>query len=97
MFLDWLGKKLGYTKKEDWYQISIKEIVDNGGTGLLFHFDKSPQKLLSAVYGDDFLPWRFAKVPQSTPVSIYFFAIISPFCKIMLGVLRLLERGGESA
>lgn len=49
-FLDWLGKKLGFVKVEDWYTITGKEIKEKGGSGLIRKYRESPFKLLQAIY-----------------------------------------------
>ena len=35
ILLEWIGKKLGYTKPEDWYNIQLKDIKNNYGDGLI--------------------------------------------------------------
>ena len=58
-----LGKKLKYTTKEDWYDITAEQIYDNGGSGLLNHYyNGSPQKFVMAVFPDyDWDPSKFNK------------------------------------
>ncbi len=36
----------------DWYFVSIKHIVERGGTGLLYHHNRSLMRALRAVYPD---------------------------------------------
>jgi len=38
IFAVWLGRKLGYTRIEHWYQISTDIICKNGGSGLLYTY-----------------------------------------------------------
>src|SRR5690349_18895216 len=35
VFFDRLGSQLGYKTKEDWYNVSSKDIYNNGGKGLI--------------------------------------------------------------
>ena len=42
LYLEWLGKELGYTYMEDWYKLTKKILEDNYGSGLL---DKYNSKL----------------------------------------------------
>lgn len=42
-YMEWLGKELGYSNWEDWYQIESNSFHSHHGTGLLFHsFHNSP-------------------------------------------------------
>lgn len=60
-FFDWLGVKLGYKCIDDWYNITSREIHQNGGDGLMQGFAGSPYLVLSKVYPQhEWLPWRFA-------------------------------------
>src|SRR5687767_4061560 len=34
-FMDQLGKKLGYTRMDDWYKLTKEDILHNGGSSLL--------------------------------------------------------------
>ena len=48
--MDWLGIKLGFKKKSDWYKITCKDILHNGGSGLLARFKGSPSLSVTSVY-----------------------------------------------
>ena len=51
IFAIWLGKKMSYTKMEDWYQITKNIICDNYGGGLLSNkYGGSPLKFLKSVF-----------------------------------------------
>ena len=50
--MDWLGKELGYTKMEDWYNISVKAIYNNYGCGILHHFNDSPSQIVIKIFPD---------------------------------------------
>jgi len=66
IFMNWLGIELGYTKIEDWYKISYKEIINNYGSRLLGKFyNNSPIKLIKTIYSNEkWLEWKFLQVPQ---------------------------------
>ena len=50
-YIEWLGKKLGYTTLEDWYKISTKDIIDNDGkTLLLKYYNGSCIELVTSMY-----------------------------------------------
>jgi hypothetical protein len=49
-FMDWLGNDQGFKELDDWYCITRKCLVDNGGSGLLKKYGESPVKLLQATY-----------------------------------------------
>ena len=50
---------------EDWYQVKISDVEDQGGHGLLNHYGGSLIKLLLAVYPDfKWQVWRFNQPPK---------------------------------
>jgi hypothetical protein len=60
-YLDWLGEQLGFQSREDWYNISTKDICDRGGHRLLAKYGNSPAKMVQSVYADDiWFPWKFS-------------------------------------
>lgn len=71
-FVIWLGNLLGYTKPEDWYKTSIKQIADNGGAGLLSaYYDNSPitfvNELVKTIFPTlspkyEWVEWNFNQV-----------------------------------
>ena len=61
----WLGEKLGYTKMDDWYKITAKDIFNNYGWGLLNKYRNSPLMFLKGIFPDtEWLPWRFGSVAK---------------------------------
>lgn len=62
-FLDWLAKKVGVAKSEDWYKVTTDLVVESGGSQLLAEYN-SFAALLTAVYAQEFLPWKFRKLPN---------------------------------
>ena len=64
-FMDMLGKHLGYSTKEHWYKVHSKDIMQHGGSSLLYQYGSSPSKLIQAVYPDhSWLLWRFEMAPK---------------------------------
>lgn len=64
-YLNWLSEKLNIKSKEDWYNVSSKDFIDNRGNTLLIYYGNSHIKLLMSVYNDyNWLPWKFTKLPQ---------------------------------
>ena len=65
-YMRWLGKQLGYKKKEDWYQISKQDFHRNFGGGMLANFyEDSPQKaVIDFLPGNDWKEWLFRSTPQ---------------------------------
>jgi very-short-patch-repair endonuclease len=64
LFLDWLGNRLGFTTRRDYYKITMRTIIDNNGAGILVYYNTSPVQLvttlLSPPEGDDeWYPWLF--------------------------------------
>ena len=65
-YAEWLGKKLEYTKEEDWYNITVKIMADNNIGGLLCHYyDNSPIQFLRGVFPDyEWIEWKFIQTPN---------------------------------
>lgn len=64
-YMIWLGKKLGFFKLEDWYQIASADFSKNYGIGLLFHFNGSPSLAVKEFYPNyDWKPWKFKVTPN---------------------------------
>ena len=60
IYMDWLDRQLGYKTLDDWYKISVKDIINNDGGGLLDRYNGSPLQLLKSVYPEkNWLPWKF--------------------------------------
>jgi len=51
-FLNELGKQLGFNQMNDWYNITVKDIKENGGSGLLNKYGNSPSKLIMTIYSN---------------------------------------------
>jgi hypothetical protein len=73
-FVKYLGEQLKVREGhlEDWYKLSTKAVVDNGGGGLLsYHYDNSVFKLLSSTFPDySWNPWKFGQVSKDYWISV---------------------------
>lgn len=59
-FAHWLEKKLGIERKEQWYMVRWRDVVDCGGGGLLRCYDHSVQRTLIEIFPDyNWDPWKF--------------------------------------
>jgi hypothetical protein len=64
-FMEWLGKELKFNKMEDWYKITLKNIQENGATGLVAKYGGSPSKLVQAIYPQhQWILSKFDTVPR---------------------------------
>jgi hypothetical protein len=64
-FFDYLAEKYAINSTEDWYEMKQEDIMDNGGSSLLYNFhDNSPSLALMRIYPDmEWQPWRFESAP----------------------------------
>src|SRR5689334_22139684 len=63
-FLDRLGRQLGFTAMEDWYKITQRDIISNGGSSFLQKHGNSPSRLLESAYPEHkWVVWKFNTVP----------------------------------
>lgn len=71
-FFDWLGKQLGYREMDDWYNVTLEDIYNHGGQGLLSdYYNSSPSKALQAVYPENYwMLWRFHIAPRGLWSSV---------------------------
>jgi hypothetical protein len=49
-YMEWLSKELRFNTMEDWYKLTKKDIIENGGLTLLNKFGQSPSKLVESIY-----------------------------------------------
>lgn len=64
-YMDWLGNVLGFTTREDWYNIKQTDFVNNGGDGLLKRNYTNTIQMLRAVYSDFvWVPWKLQNTPD---------------------------------
>ncbi|MEO2017892.1 MAG: hypothetical protein ABGZ53_26370 [Fuerstiella sp.] len=65
-YMNWLGTKLGYMRREDWYQIRNRDFrLNSGGTVLdRFYGSSVLEAMRDLVPNYDWLPWLFSKTPR---------------------------------
>ena len=63
IYMEWLGKKLGYTCQEDWYKISKKDLTDNYGYGLLTKYNGRVDCVKSIFPNYEWVDWKFTVGP----------------------------------
>lgn len=67
IFLEELGKKLGFANVEDWYKVKKTDITQNGGSKLFRLYGESIFKTVSSVFSEkSWKSWLFEneKVPS---------------------------------
>src|SRR5689334_18814764 len=65
-FMDDLGKKLGFTGMDDWYNLTADDILKNGGSTLMNKHGSSPFKLIQSIYPEH--SWDMSKM-NSKPMG----------------------------
>ena len=68
MWMDNFGKKMGFSKWNDWYRVKQSDFDEHGGRSILMHyFAASPVQAVTSTYGHDFdwQIWRFDRVPTN--------------------------------
>eukprot|EP01127_Copromyxa_protea_P017809 TRINITY_DN5486_c0_g1_i1.p1 TRINITY_DN5486_c0_g1~~TRINITY_DN5486_c0_g1_i1.p1 ORF type:complete len:518 (+),score=38.37 TRINITY_DN5486_c0_g1_i1:202-1755(+) len=67
-YFSWLYNTLSLSNLQDWYNVSVQTIHENGGGGLLNrYYGGCLYQALCDVYSDIWWqPWKFAKVPAGT-------------------------------
>ena len=59
-YMNWLGKRLGYRKPEDWYSVSQAIFYQNGGAGILHEFGDILQDVVKDYLPSyEWQPWLF--------------------------------------
>ncbi len=54
-FMEWLFHKIGMKKLDDWYDVTNRQIRENGGRGLLNQYGDSLSRMVQSVYPEH--PW----------------------------------------
>ena len=62
-YANWLGRILGYTCPEHWYQVTFRLVVDNRGAGLLRYYSNSPSTFVKEIFPE--YPWVSTKFKKS--------------------------------
>eukprot|EP00026_Physarum_polycephalum_P012645 Phypoly_transcript_12971.p1 GENE.Phypoly_transcript_12971~~Phypoly_transcript_12971.p1 ORF type:complete len:364 (+),score=48.65 Phypoly_transcript_12971:95-1093(+) len=86
-YMDWLGDRLGYKKKEDWYSATTRNFTENSGGPLLKKYGSSPASVIMSVYhSHPWLPWKFT-IKKNTIVLKD--ELLPDFIKYVAGLLRV--------
>ena len=65
IYLDWLATQLKITTLQDWYKVTVDDIMENNGTGVMQYCHSNVYHLLKEAYPEhDWKPWLFHKVPK---------------------------------
>ena len=63
-YFDWFENKMNFKDKSDWYLITVREIKNHGGSGLLEKYNGSLQYALKSIYPNyEWIPWLFSVSP----------------------------------
>ena len=63
-YMRWLGKRLGYRRLDDWYQIKLSHFLENGGSTLVRRYGDSPSAaVIALVPRSEWHEWLFGRVP----------------------------------
>jgi very-short-patch-repair endonuclease len=70
LYLEWLGNRLGWTTRQDYYKLTRRIIIENEGSGLLSYYNGSPIQLLTALLpppesDEEWYPWLFDSTPNN--------------------------------
>lgn len=63
-YMLWLGKILGYTKPEHWYNITSDDLKNNYGTTPLQIYGGPSQLVMSVIHNKEWHPWKFTRTKQ---------------------------------
>lgn len=65
LYLRWLGQRLGFRSRQDWYRITTDDFKRNAGGGLLHHWHDSAIYAVEESYRDyDWKEWLFNITPR---------------------------------
>ena len=94
-FFKWLGTQLGYKSMDDWYNITVEDIVKFGGKALLSkYYNGSPSQAVQSVYPQyNWKLWNFKVAPhgywEKVPEDIFEQKKIVEWLGLQLAVSRL--------
>ncbi len=75
--MEWLGKHLGYSTMEDWYQIKPEDFTNNGGKGLLSLYENSIHNTLEFVFPmHGWISWKYQHLPSGYPLLFIFILFV---------------------
>jgi hypothetical protein len=74
-YADWLADRLGISQCEDWYECSLRDLIDHYGQSLANYWNANHGTILSKIYRDtDWKPWRFQGIKMRwNPLEQYEF------------------------
>lgn len=65
IFMNWLGKHLGYTVMDDWYNIDARTIEKYSSKHLTECYNASPSEMLKSIYPEHYwVIWKFKNAPK---------------------------------
>jgi hypothetical protein len=64
-YMCWLGQRLGFHSRQDWYRITTEDFKRNGGGTVLQYWNDSAIRAVEDTYRDyDWKPWLFNFAPR---------------------------------
>jgi hypothetical protein len=64
-YLDWLGERLGYRCRDDWYDVTCLDFTRNKGVGIMKHYRHSPARaVIDLIPGRNWREWKFRHLPS---------------------------------
>lgn len=64
--LIWLEKELNIQQAEDWYNITVKQVIESGGAEFMTNYNNSISNMLNDMYPEfNWQPWRFSHAPHN--------------------------------
>ncbi len=64
-YMAWLGQRLGYRCKDDWYAVGNRDFLRNKGAGLLKqHHGSAVRAVIDSIPGQEWCEWKFSQVPD---------------------------------
>lgn len=65
-FFNKLADKLNIKKRDDWYKVSARDIIKNGGKRLVIIYGGSVHRALSSIFPEHkWIPWKFENAPKN--------------------------------
>lgn len=64
-YMDWLGRKLGFSRPEDWYQLRQRHLAENHGCTFLQYYNGSPFAVITDYLPEyDWKEWCMHEAPS---------------------------------
>ena len=58
-YLEWLGRRLGYSKPDDWYEVTVEDFRNNGGHGLIRAYGSYVHAVKAMFPRHEWCEWKF--------------------------------------